>query len=195
MRVLLASAAYLTVAAGGVKMLVASAHTLATAASPFLVLPPAPTPAPSLVERRLIAQAAPAPEYTPLRRVVALKAPDMPIAQLAQRLDDAETAYEPTHEVRVIELLEPLAVPAVTVVQDAIKDSSPPLLQVAALEITRAEFGQPTIVLASKRKPKQSVAKRKIKPAVIAKLRGPVRLASFETPGLLMNRAFLKGQS
>ncbi len=183
MRVLLASAAYLTVAAGGVKMLLAGAHSLATAASPFLLLPPTPNPAPSLVERRLIAQAAPAPEYTPLRRVVALKAPEVPIAQLAQGLDEAETAYEPPRAVSVTEVLQATVV-APAVVQDTIKESTPPLLQVAALEITRAQFGQPTIALPAKRRSKQgqSAAKRKSKPLIIAKARGPVRLASLETP-------------
>lgn len=194
MRVLLASAAYLTVAAGGVTMLVASAHTLATVASPHLVLPPAPKPAPSLVERRLITQAAPAPEYAPLRRVVALTAPDMPIAQMARGLDEAETAYDPPRAVIVVEVQEAPVIPAVTVVQDTIKDSTPPLLQVAALEITRAEFGQPTISLPSRRSHKQRAFKRKARPVVVAKMRGPERLASLETPGQLMNRAFLKRQ-
>lgn len=205
MRVLLASVAYLTFAASGVQMLVSAAHTLATAASPLLALPiTKPNPAPSLVERREIAQAAPLPESQLLRRVVALTAPQMPLAVLARGLDEAETAYqetayEPPQALSATEVLDASLVAPVPVgdviKDDVIKDSATPLLQVAALEITRAEFGQPTIALSSKRRPKgQSAAKRKPKAVLAAKSREQV-LASLETPGNLMTRGFLKRQS
>ena len=196
MRVLLASAAYLTVAVGGVSLLAAGAHTLATAASPLLVLPPAKfNTAPSLVERRLIAQEAPEPESQPLRRVVALKAPEIPLAVLARGLDEAETAYEPPQAVNMVEVLVVSVVQASGV--DTVEDSAPPLLQVAALDIDAAQLGQPVPALTSKQKSKQirSASKRKTKPALIAKLRETMRLASLETPGQLMNRAFLQRQS
>lgn len=200
MRVLLASVAYLTFAAGGVQMLVSAAHTFATAASPLLALPITnPNPAPSLVERREIAQAAPLPESQPLRRVVALTAPQMPLAMLARGLDEAETAYqetahEPPKAVSANEVLDASLVAPLTA-RDVIKDSATPLLQVAALEITRAEFGQPPIAHSSKRRPKgQSAAKRKPKAVLAAKSREQV-LASLETPGNLMTRGFLKRQS
>lgn len=196
MRVLLASAAYLTVAVGGVSLLAAGAHTLATAASPLLVLPPAKfSPAPSLVERRLIAQEAPEPESQPLRRVVALKAPEIPLAVLVRGLDEAETAYEPPQAVNMVEVLVVSVVQASGV--DTVEDSAPPLLQVAALDIDGAQLGQPVPALTSKQKAKQirSSSKRKTKPALVAKLRETMRWASLETPGQLMNRAFLQRQS
>lgn len=207
MRVLLASGAYLTFAAGGVQLLVAAAHTLATVASPLLALPIAKAnPAPSLVERREIAQASPLPESQPLRRVVALTAPQMPLAVLARGLDEAETAYEETaHEppqaVNATEVLDASLVAPLTVrdviKDDAIKDSATPLLQVAALEITRAEFGQPAIALSSQRRLKQgqSAAKRKPKAVLAPKSREQILLSSLETPGNLMTRGFLKRQS
>lgn len=201
MRVVLASAAYLAVVAGGVKVAVDTAHTLATAASPLLILPVTkPNAPPSLVERRLIAQSAPQPVSQPLRRVVAMTAPDMPIAQLAYRLDEAETAYEPPRSsavspAGVTEVLDASALPAA--VPETMASARPPLLQVAALEITRAEFGQPTVV--PKRRPKQAQntasLKRKGKAFSIAKARAPIRLAMAETPGLLMYRGFVKRQS
>lgn len=200
MRVLLASVAYLTFAAGGVQMLVAAAHTFATAASPLLALPITKPTAPSLVERREIEQASPLPESQPLRRVVALTAPQMPLAVLARGLDEAETAYEETayeepQAVSATEVLDASLVAPLTV-RDVIKDSATPLLQVAALEITRAEFDQPTIALSSKRRPKgQGAAKRKPKAVLAAKSREQVVLASLETPGNLMTRGFLKRQS
>lgn len=197
MRVLLASAAYLTVAMGGMSLLAAGAHTLATAASPLLVLPPAKfNTAPSLADRHLIAQEAPEPESQPLRRVVALKAPEIPLAVLARGLDEAETAYEPPQAVNMVEVLAASVVQA-SGVRDTIKDSAPPLLQVAALDIDGAQLGQPVPALTSKQKSKQirSASKRKTKPALVAKLRETMRLASLETPGQLMNRAFLQRQS
>lgn len=195
MRVLLASVAYLTFAAGGVQMLVATAHTLATAASPLLALPVAkPNSASTLVERRENAQAAPLPESQPIRRVAALTAPQIPVAMLARGLDEAETAYQPPQAVSATEVLD-ASLFAPVPVGDIIKDSATPLLQVAALEITRAEFGQPTIALSSKRRPKgQSAAKRKPKAVLAAKSREHV-LASLETLGNLMTRGFLKRQS
>lgn len=201
MRVVLASAAYLAVVAGGVKVAVDSAHTLATAASPLLVLPVTkPNAPPSLVERRLIAQSAPQPVNQPLRRVVAMTAPDMPIAQLAHRLDEAETAYKPPRSSvvspGVTEVLDASALPSAA--PESVATTRPPLLQVAALEITRAEFGQPTVAL-SKRRPKQAHTtaslKRKGRAFSLAKVRAPIRLAMAETPGLLMYRGFVKRQS
>lgn len=214
MRVVFASVAYLTAMAGGVKVLIASAHSLATAASPLLHLPPTkPNNAPTLVERRLIAQSAPDPVNPPLRKVLALDAPDMSIAQLAVALDSAETAYTPALPESIVALREPagaldLAVAAVAVALQpasepsaaapAIHDVGAPLLVAAALEITRAEFGKTTVTLA-KRKPKPGkgslASKRKGKALLTARLRGPVRLASLETPGVLMYRGFVKQQS
>jgi len=199
------SAAYFAVLAGGVKATVYSTHTLMTAASPLLVLPVTkPDAPPSLVDRRLIAQSAPDPVSQPLRRVTAMIAPEMPAAQLAHRLDEAETAYEP--ESSTVVPTEVTVPPDAIGVREAagygapevVATTRPLLLQIAALEIARDEFGQLSVA-SRKLRPKQPQSsaslKRKARPSVAAKARGPIRLAMAETPGLLMYRGFVKRQS
>lgn len=95
MNFILSCLAYVTAAATGLKMLAVAANTIAVTAAANLQLPPQPLAQPSLVERRLIAQSAadavvPKPTRGP---VMALDAPEMPVAMLAVVLDQAETAY------------------------------------------------------------------------------------------------------
>ena len=193
MRVIFASAAYLTAMAGGVNILIASAHSLASLATPMLQLPAAKqSSAPTLVERRLIAQSAPEPVNVPLRTVVAYAAPDMPVAQLAARLDEAETAYQPETDAEIIDVR---AAPP-----PAMETARPPALMTVALEIARVELSKNSdIAELNRATPKSSkspaLSKRKGKPTQIAKTRASVRLASLETPGNLMFRGLLKRQS
>lgn len=95
MHFLVAFFAYISAAAAGLKILVFAAHFIATCASSSLQLAPQKAIEPTLVERRLSAQAAPI-ATKPAIRVAALQAPETPVAALAIDLDSAETAYQPS---------------------------------------------------------------------------------------------------
>jgi hypothetical protein len=129
---------------------------------------------------------------------VALDAPDMPVGQLALRLDEAETAYQPPRVAVAPGVVILTATPA-ALAASTIADSKPPLLQAAVLDGSSATFGRPVIEPARKRGPKQTqstaASKRKPKPLLVAKVRGPARLALLETPGALMYRAYSNRQS
>lgn len=94
MHFLVAFFAYISAAAAGLKILVFAAHFIATSASGSLQLAPQKAMEPTLVERRLTAQAAPR-VMKPATRIAALEAPETPVAVLAINLDSAETAYAP----------------------------------------------------------------------------------------------------
>lgn len=85
--------AYFSVMAAGLKILAVAAHFIAISASGSLQLPAQKAAAePTLVERRLNAQAAPV-MTRPVERIVALQRPATSAAVLAIDLDNAETAY------------------------------------------------------------------------------------------------------
>lgn len=178
--------AYVTAIAAGVHALSVATHELALSAAQNLKLPePKPTNEPTLVERREIAQQTPVVAKPALRRVAALTPPKVPLALLASKLDDAETAYVPEVSRTVVLAYEhrmPVA-------------AAKPLHHGKKL----ARVGKTRLAASTAKRGKQMARRDPFAsgPVQLFAVRpaNSARMATFETPGSLMFRGLLNRQS
>lgn len=188
MQFVLGLIAYGSAAAAGVKILASVTHVLATSAAQNIQLPETNLHAtPTLVERRLIAQAAPVPAKPLNRRIVALDAPEMPVALMANALDEAETAYDPSRDLPIVAPVKPEARHATKTQNGKNGRDARVLAKVSFATHSANKRG-----ISKSRNSKQPFNSKKIQ---FARKTNPNRFATFETPGHLMSKALLSRQS